>query len=282
MLKKIANTQIFVALCASLLSAETLIISHREVNWEVLFIVFLATLFIYNASQISVDYSPSELEVKKKLSFEGSIYQLSVCLASIILLFFMLTGCNYNQVLIFMVSAFCSLIYMMPFKVNGQRIKGFRNNMVVKNLLLSAIWALATVLFPLMGSNGEIAENEEIFMFLRRFFFIYALTIVFDIKDIEKDRFNGMKTIASRLGINGTKLLATISLSLFCFFVYMDHNIYQTEYQFIATALYGSAVFAFFAILMTGTQRNNNYYSFVVDGAMVIQFLLVFFLNHTR
>lgn len=282
MLNKIANTQIFVALCASLLSAETFIIANRAVNWEVLIIVFLATLFIYNASQINVAFSAGEKEVEKKLSFEGSTYQISVCFGSIIILFFMLTGCDRTQVLIFMASAFCSLIYMMPFKVNGQRIKGLRNNMVVKNILLSAIWALATVLFPLMGNGIEINGNVVIFMFLRRFFFIYALTIVYDIKDIDKDRVSGMKTIASRLGVPGTRLVAISALMIFCLLVYVDSNLYQTEYQFLATALYGSAVFAFLTIIMSGSQRNNNYYSFVVDGAMAFQFLLVFFLNYIR
>jgi 4-hydroxybenzoate polyprenyltransferase len=282
MLKKIANTQIFVALCASLLSAETFIITHREINWKVLLIVFLATLFIYNASQINVAFSAGEKSLKKSLNFEGTSYQLSVCSASTIILFFMLTGCDRNQVIIFMVAAFCSLLYMMPFKVNDQRIKGLRNNLVVKNILLSAIWALATVLFPLISHGVEVQGNEVIFMFLRRFFFIYALTIVYDIKDIEKDRLNGMKTIASRLGVNGTQLIATMSLTLFCFFIYLDHNLYQPEYQFLATALYSSAVFAFLTIMMSGSQRNNNYYSFVVDGSMAFQFLLVFFLNYIR
>jgi len=282
MLKKIANTQIFVALCASLLSAETFIIVSQEINWEVLIIVFLATLFIYNASQINVALIANEKGAKNKLSFEGSSYQLSVCAGSIIILFFMLTGCNRNQVLVFMASAFCSLIYMMPFKINDRRVKGLRNNLVVKNILLSAIWALATVLFPIIGNSGEINGNEIIFMFLRRFFFIYALTLVFDIRDIEKDRLSGMKTIASRLGVPGTRLVATIALMIFCILVYIDFNLYQPEYQFLANALYGSALFAFLTIVMAGPQRNNNYYSFVVDGAMALQFLLVFIFNQTQ
>ncbi len=282
MLKKIANSQIFVALCASLLSAETFIISNQKINWEVLIIIFLATLFIYNASKINVVFAIDEQSPAKKLSFEGSSYQLSVCSASILIIFFMLTGCDRTQVVIFMTSAFCSLFYMMPFKVNGHRIKGLRNNLIIKNILLSIVWALATVLFPIVGNAGELSGNEIIFMFLRRFFFIYALTIVYDIKDIEKDRVNGMKTIASSLGVRRTRLAATTALLIFCFFVYVDFDLYKPEYQFLSMALYGSAAFAFLTIAMTGKQRNNSYYTFIVDGAMAVQFVLVFVLNHIQ
>ncbi|MBL0341460.1 MAG: UbiA family prenyltransferase [Bacteroidetes bacterium] len=143
------------------------------------------------------------------------------------ILFIVVTRCNTEQLVLFAAITFLSLLYMMPFSYNGNKAKGLRNNFIFKNILLSLIWATSTVWFPLAGNENLGIGPELTFMFLRRFFFIYALATIYDIRDLKDDSKIGMQTIAIKLGVSGTKLLATASLLLFCTFIYVD-PLFQT------------------------------------------------------
>ncbi|HZI52079.1 MAG TPA: UbiA family prenyltransferase, partial [Chitinophagaceae bacterium] len=141
--------------------------------------------------------------------------------------------------------------------------------------ILSLTWALATVSFPASATEYPASGNEIIFMFLRRFFFIYALAVIYDLRDLRVDRKAGMETIASRYGENGTKLWAITSLAMFLLFTYTDPALSTPGNQSVSAALLLSALLAGIIILNTHKIRNKSYYSLIVDSAMPVQFLLV-------
>ncbi len=265
------------AICASLLCAETFLIANISPDWFTLFSVFLATLFIYNASRLTIAFSERLARKDRVIRIRGNIWHLVACLLSVLLLFIVLTNCTTQQVIIFLSTSILSLVYMMPFSLNGKKTKGIRNNPLFKNILLSLIWALATVSFPLAGDKNWDFSQELLFMFFRRFFFIYALTTIFDIKDIRADSVNGMETVALKFGVRGTKILATASLFMFCVFTYTDIYLHAAGMNELSVALYVSAAITAAIIAGTGLKRTKDYYTFVIDGAMALQFILVLF-----
>jgi 4-hydroxybenzoate polyprenyltransferase len=278
----ILKSQLFVALCASLLSAETFFISGTAISWITLTIVFFATLFIYNASLLNVAINRHQIRFKKVIKIEGLPLNLGICLGSVILIFVVLTRCTLAEVLIFTGTALLSLFYMMPFSWDEKRLKGLRNSLFIKNIALSLIWASATVLLPLAGIKNWEWGTELSFMFVRRFFFIYALTIIYDVRDVKPDERNGMQTVALKFGIPQTKVWALTSILIFTFFVFTDPFLKSQAMNSLATALYLSAAVSAFIILATDSKKNNSYYAFVVDGAMAIQFLLVLIFSLSR
>ncbi len=264
-----------------LLTAETFIIADLNYAWLTLAASFFSTLFIYNASLIQVSLFEKS-ENGKTVQIEGRSWHVGICVISITLIFIILTRFKIEQVIIFTGTSLFSLLYMMPFNLNGVRLKGIRNNLILKNIILSVIWSVATVWFPLAGVQGWEMDHDLIFMFLRRFFFIYSLTIIYDIRDLKSDKTNGMVTIPLKFGIVGTRIWAFASLLLFCFFIYCDPYMSDPGVIHLSTALYLSALIAAFIIFSTQSKRRPAYYSFVVDGAMAIQFLLVLFFSLTR
>ncbi len=168
-----------------------------------------------------------------------------------------------------------SLAYTSPFRHNGKTWEGLRRNLLLKNIILSLTWAVATVLLPLTEYNSGLLESEIIFMFLRRLFFIYSLAVIYDLRDLEPDRVAGMETIALKFGEKRTQHLALFALAVFVVLVLSDPFLVTGPSFAYAIALLVSAAVAALVILNTHNIRKKKYYSMVVDGNMMLQLFLV-------
>lgn len=269
------KSQVFIAICAAGLGSETYLISGTPIDFVTVGIIFFAALFIYNASKLNISVFKKLNGTRQALQVEGNNLSLSICVASLIILFGLLTACNWLQVLVFMGTSLLSLFYMMPFKKNGVRIQGLRNNLLLKNVILSLTWASATVLFPICLYKFYLTDKELIFMCCRRFFFIYALTVIYDLRDLEADSKAGMHTIALRFGENITKMWSLVALLMFVIFIYTDPSLSTSNTHALSKALLLSAVAAALITLNTHRIRKKSYYALIVDSPMALQFLLV-------
>lgn len=266
------HSQLFVACCSLLLGYETVLIAEAETNFASLALIFFATLFIYNTSRLTIAIQSDEKKNLTGLTVLGRKQHLALALFSLFASFMFLTQLDIPQLLIFSLTAFFSIAYMMPFKIRNKRIPGLRNNLIFKNILLSLIWSLATCLLPLSDASGQIFSEPMIWMLVRRFLFIYALTTIFDLKDLEADKKEGIRTIARIAGNTGTRIISLLALSFFVILIFMDPNF--TIYAYKA-ALLTSAFITALIIVMAHPKENRSNFVFVVDGAMAIQALLV-------
>jgi 4-hydroxybenzoate polyprenyltransferase len=178
-------------------------------------------------------------------------------------------------------TAFLSVWYMMPFNRNGKQLYGLRNNLFLKNIVLSITWALSTVIFPLLDGSQDTPGMEIAFMFIRRFFFIYALTVIYDLRDLEADRHAGMETIALRFGNRTTRLWSFAALLVFALLVIVDPYLKNAEMRPLSIALLLSAFAGAMLIGVTKTIHQKPYFPVLVDAAMAIQFLLVVLLHQS-
>jgi 4-hydroxybenzoate polyprenyltransferase len=268
--------QIFVAFCALSMCLETYLLVQIPFQIPVLLTVFFSTLFIYNAAHIKIVIGDADASGKQNLTLAGEKQHIIICGIAFIIVFGSLAASHFMNIFIFLSTAILSLLYMMPFTKKGRSIKGLRNNLALKNVILSLIWASATVLFPIVGEKELPAEFTLVFMFLRRFCFIYALTVVYDIRDIEADKLAGMRTIAVQFGENGARTLAAIAILIFALLIYFDPSLDGHFDQSIEFALYASAIVTSVIIFATKSGRSKSYYEYVVDGSMALQFILVF------
>jgi len=269
------QSQVFVALCAAALTAETFIVAGTPFNFVIISVVFFASFFIYNASRLYISIWNKSGPSKFSLRVDGSSLSIFICIVCIIFLFGLLTACNWKQLLVFMGTAFLSIIYMMPFKKNGIQLHGLRNDLFLKNIILSVTWALSTVIFPLLNGSNNIPDEEIIFMFIRRFFFIYALTVIYDLRDLEADKYAGMETIALKFGNRNTRLWAFAALLIFSVLVLFDPFLRNDEMRPLSTALLLSAFAGALLIRFTKSIHHKPYFPVIVDSAMAIQFFLV-------
>ncbi len=170
--------------------------------------------------------------------------------------------------------ALLSLAYVVPVLKGKKRLRDVH---FVKVFLIAIVWTWLTVFLPALELGLE-QQLSTILMCMERVCFVFAITIPFDIRDLEIDQFNKVKTIPSRYGIKKSKAIALFLLAMALGFAYLNlYTLGISALQFLAYLL-SSLVAAFLIIKSTG-ERHDYYYTGLLDGTMILQAFLVFLLT---
>ena len=105
-----------------------------------------------------------------------------------------------------------ALVFFYVFPVH--RFKGsIRNIKGLKVYVVALVWALSTVLLPVIET--EVSVNGEVLLeAFRRALFILAITIPFEIRDLDLDQ-PGLHTLPQQYGVRGARLIGYICLATF-------------------------------------------------------------------
>jgi 4-hydroxybenzoate polyprenyltransferase len=172
-------------------------------------------------------------------------------------------------------------LYTIPvIGISGYK-KRLRDIAYIKIFLIAITVTWVTVYLPIVNVGADfLIMNEELALLCgERFFFILCITIPFDIRDLHIDKKMGLKTIPTFLGVKKALLLSLVFLALFVVIL---------TYHFISAELLSTTTFIAMMVSTAATaliiakstpKRSEYYFSFLVEGTMVIQFLLVLLVN---
>jgi hypothetical protein len=183
------------------------------------FFAFFATVAIYNLDKLwKVKWvnEPSEWLIWI-IKYNIIIWMLTI--SSAIHGFYFLLKVfdfhDFSSVIILLLGGICAAFYSIPFKkVRLRNIPGS------KAFVIAFVWVLIVGLFPLM--NTHLLSSASIYSLLFLFTFFIALTIPFDIRDIDKDEIN-LKTIPQVIGVKKAKyfgMLMLIFSLIFAIFIF--------------------------------------------------------------
>ncbi len=134
------------------------------------------------------------------------------------------------------------------------------------------MWTTATAPLALHGSPLWKAMLHPISW--ERFAFIFALTVPFDIRDMDEDARAGLKTLPNVLGLKVTRAIGIFAVCLWVLLHYVAIN--STHYSsgtFLATLW--TAVPTIGWIVWAHPDRSELYYTGYVDGTMILWVLLM-------
>ncbi|MBL7733022.1 MAG: UbiA family prenyltransferase [Chitinophagaceae bacterium] len=237
-------TNIFIAACAFALTAETFLLLKlpASANWY-LPLLFCCTLFVYNLHYyVKTGTKKTGSRLAWCRSHKGLLLSLlwmsGLLIAGIVVthfmeLFFTGDSLNYGNISLFIFVPFAVLAYSHSI-IPGSK-KALRQQGWLKMILLSAAWSFTTTLLPVImlmhGSTGSLSAAKLAVLFLHRFLFIAALSVLFNIKDQEEDKADGVKTIAVLLGPAKTLrygqwfvFLTNLAASLLVLYVFGLHH----------------------------------------------------------
>ena len=273
-IKFITRSNLFVAICASSLVWQTMILvsPDSEFYFDVI-VVFLSTLFIYNfhrlvkIRQISRDSNVKELESETKLYLRMSILSLLFLLPC----FYYFDSWHW---LIFCIGGVIAITYSIPILGFKSKKYSLRTAPYVKLFALVIVWMLMTVIFPFKDANFE--SPEFVLIMLERLCFLFAITLPFDIRDMEMDRDQQVLTIPLKYGWRRSIMLSNGFLLVFLILVLLGyfktiHNIFQTS------ALLISVLITFIAIQKSRPDSSLIHYTFYLEGTSLAQSLLIWF-----
>jgi 4-hydroxybenzoate polyprenyltransferase len=265
-------SSLFIAACAFGLVAQTYMLVGQEVSWRVAGMLFFATLFLYNLeSLLPGQVRPPLLLTEKKrwLVTHQPLMRWVALVAGGITLWLFLGGAPVYPLWFLLHLLLISVLYTIPVASRKYRLLPLRKVPFLKVFLVAYVWAALTVLLPLLYLGREVFAPEPFWMFVRRFLFIFALALLFDIRDFTKDKALDTYTFPVVLGIPFTK-----GLSLIVMFVFMLlAPIYTHAAEALALLLSGLVSAA--VIIYAHEDRSEYYFGSLADGMMLFQFLLV-------
>lgn len=115
---------------------------------------------------------------------------------------------------------FLGYMYNYGVPVSGKRLR-FKDILFFKNISSSFIWSGCTSML-----YAAMAPEMQPFVFVSHFVSVFALVtcieIVWDIRDLEGDRANGIRTIANTFGVNAAKLACLAILLPYLAWIYSN------------------------------------------------------------
>jgi 4-hydroxybenzoate polyprenyltransferase len=275
-------SNVFMSLCAVAQGLLTFYLIGSKPIYPALGLLFTSTLGIYNFSILISKPKHPEKSPYRRIRWFFSHYRLMVTftivsLLSLIPLFFLITTAS-KILLIFL--AVLSFGYGLPLFTIGEQKFGLRNIPGLKLFMITLVWTMSCVLLPILESQAThlatISMRDTTILIAKRFLFICALAIPFDIRDLFEDKQLGLKTIPVAWGEKNAYLFCQVLLAGYVVLLFLfRNNGFSTDFW----ALTLSVVLTGWLIFKSKWEKNEYYYFFYMDGVLILQYLIVIAFN---
>lgn len=277
LLQKIVNlvlySNLWIALCAWSMVLQTDFFLYKQLIFTPYAgLVFTATLFLYaihrivGLQKVRPFQDDGRYLVISTFKNHISIYAFLAGAAS----FFFFLKLSRGVQIALVIPAILSLGYVLPIWGKKRRLRDFN---FIKIFLIAIVWAWVTVLLPSLEAGRGIDLSISL-MTLERACFIFAITLPFDIRDIQIDQHTGVKTIPNVIGIQRSKYL---SIAILLFMMVLVYSNFQLSFYDIK-AVIGfilSVLITYGFIHLSEQEQHDYFYTAGVDGMMLLQATLL-------
>ena len=262
---------IFIASCAVAFCMETNILLGLPLNhFSFYCFVFGATLVQYN-----LHYLVKTIAVKDSIrlvwSQRNKTIHLILLIIGIILILFSFFSFHLKHFIVLLCLGGVAFLYSFPFLPFGKkrRIKDYG---FLKIITLALLWTLVTVWFPV--NNMRYDPYLFLFVFVKRFVFMFVLCLLFDVRDIEIDSKEKINTLAVMIGKKKAYSVSYLLLIVFVIFSFAQYFYFPQTGFLIAMLI--SAIVTYVTIEFTKKDNSDFIYLAGIDGMMLLQATLVY------
>ncbi len=254
--------------CASL-TYSTIIQLKLKQEFSYVLLTFFSTLFIYNIQRVFYKTSKNNSlnSVRRDWIFNN---QFSVKLLSII-------GIIGIAITLF-INKFEVIFYLLPLSVLSLAyfvpILNFRKNALLKLFTLVLVWTLATSLIPILLDQTKFSTIHIVHI-LSRFCFMMAICLPFDLRDIEIDQSQAIKTIPHFIGEKRTKTLSIIFILIYGLLNFLLYRFFNFDFNTFL-CLESTFAISLSLLLFSNSKRSEYYFVGTIDGLMILEGLLLF------
>ena len=140
-----------------------------------------------------------------------------------------------------------------------------------KTIYLSFVWVYVTTVLPVV-IGGNNWDTSEILFTIARFFLIYAICIIFDYRDREEDRRQGIRSMITWFSEKKVDRLFYSSIFIYCV---ATIALFQSGFSFpVIGALLIPALVTTALYPASKNQRSDYFYYFILDGLMMASALI--------
>jgi 4-hydroxybenzoate polyprenyltransferase len=173
------------------------------------------------------------------------------------------------------VAAILTFLYSAP-KISFTPFQWLKKIAIGKTIFLAMAWTYVTAVLPIL-IEGAIPTEKAIFFCAGQFFFIYSICILFDFRDREYDKKEGIRSMITYFNERGIDIL--FAISIIAFFV-LSILLNQTGIQWINIVILLIPALLLISLYRHAKRNFSDYlYYFVLDGLMMFSGLLLWLMN---
>jgi 4-hydroxybenzoate polyprenyltransferase len=275
-------SNVFMALCAVAQALVTFHLIEAKANYAVLGLLFTATLAEYNFSILATrpKQPQSSSFIRVRWFFAHHRLMVTFTIVSVLLLIplFLLVSIE-SRILLAFLGIIC-IGYSVPLFTIGDHKFSLRHIPGLKPFLITLVWTLSGVLLPILEAQElhqtTISMRDTTILIAKRFLFIGALTVPFDIRDLFHDKQSGLKTIPVAWGEKNAYLFCQVLLIGYVVLLFMFRN---NGFNIDFWALTTTAVLTGWLIFKSKREKDEYYYFFFMDGVLIFQYLVLVVFN---
>lgn len=246
------DASIHVAFAAISLIGISCISLNIPVDSHLLIFVFAGSIAVYNFIKYGVE---AEKYIKVTNTYHKGIQFFSIAFLG--LAAYQAWFLNMEIYISLIIIAVLVGLYALPILPKAGKL---RNWGVSKVIIVGIVWAIATVLIPVIKAGQSF--NWDVWMvFSQRVLFVLAWMLPFEIRDLKYDS-PDLRTLPQSFGPRKTKILGGILLTIMCLLLFFKDYIAPLE---IPVTLFITAVLMLF-ILGSRQEQQTYYSSFFVEG----------------
>jgi len=275
-------SNLFIAFCAVAQGLVTYYLLKLPPDNYVLAFVFFSTLLVYNLSMLlSKPKDPSKSPFKR-VRWIFSHHRLIISITLIAILCIIPITLLYLSIQAKLLMSFVGIIavaYNFPFLSFNQRKIGLRNLPGIKLFLIAFVWSVSCVLLPIVELENNygisVSLGETVLLIAKRFLFICAITIPFDIRDLFQDKLYELKTIPVMLGEKKAWIFCQALLGAYIVLLILFTKTINLDVIGIALTIFLTG----WLIFKSNLKKNEYYYFFFLDGTMILQYVILWGLS---
>lgn len=266
-------SSVYVACCAILMIWQTNTLLHiTEVSKPYYFFVFCATICSYNFHWY---LTPADYSTSERILWGARYKALQLVLCGLGALgaawgfwqlrehWWPLSG-----------AAVLTFLYSAP-KVPHPAFVWLRKIAIGKTVFLTAVWIYVTTVLPILIEK-QAFSSTMIFLTLHRFFLVYAICMLFDYRDLESDKKEGIRSLITYLDGPGLKKLYIASLILAATFALA---LFPVDGWLLTFVLLTPVIVTILLTRYAIRNRSDHFYYFVLDGMVMLSALIHFTIN---
>ena len=261
--------------------ALTYLLLGAPIDPIIISILGCSTLLLYNFSLLlskPADFSSSPYK-RVQWFFSHSRFVISISIIAFLTTLLLVTKLSMNSVVLLASIGVFAISYNYPiFKKDNLRL-GLRSIPGIKLFIIAGVWAFSCVWLPIMELRDQdfrVSTIDTLLLVSKRFLFIMAITLPFDIRDLYQDRMFKLKTIPTLMGEKNALLMCQALL-----FIYLVILLIFTQNINLSVLALALTVFlTSLLIFKTEIKKNDYYYFLLLDGTLILQFFTVWMANN--
>ena len=173
------------------------------------------------------------------------------------------------------IATMLTFLYTAP-KISFPPFQSLKKIAIGKTIFLAMTWTYVTAVLPIL-IEGNIEREKAILFCAGQFFFIYSICILFDFRDREDDKLDGIRSMITNFNERGINFLFAISIITFFILCIL---LKQEGIQWINIIILLIPALLLISLYKYAKRNFSDYlYYFVLDGLMMLSGLILWLVS---